>query len=180
MRNPFLIGEKIYLRTIEITDLNENYISWFNNPEVCRFNDHHRFPMYQNKLEEYYNSVIKTNSAVGLAIVSKDTDEHIGNVSLQSLDLINRSAELALVIGSSDWWGQGVGKEVCGLMLDHGFNSLQLNRIYCGTAENNVGMNKLALAIGMKQEGVSREALFKDGSFKNLINYSILSHEYRA
>ena len=178
MRNPFLIGEQIYLRTIEPNDLNEEYISWFNDPEVCRFNDHHRFPMYREKLEDYYDSVIKSNSAIVLAIITQGTDEHIGNVSLQGIDLVNRSAEFALIIGNKFWWGKGVGREVGRLMLQHGFENLHLHRIYCGTASDNEGMKKLALALGFIEEGKAREALFKNGEYRNLLTYSILEHEF--
>ena len=133
MHKPFLVGDKIYLREIEEADLNENYQQWLNNEEICQFNDHHRFPYYKQNMEEYYNNTIKTKNNLVLAIIDKKTDKHIGNVSLQEIDLINKTVELAIIIGNKEYWSKGVGGEAVRLMINHGFSQLNLNRIYCGT-----------------------------------------------
>lgn len=179
MRNPFLAGDKIYLRPIEESDLNEKYQSWFNDAEVCQFNSHHRFPHYQQDMEDYYKHVIKSGNNLILAIISKNNDEHIGNVSLQDIDVINKSAEFAILIGDKTYWSKGIGKEAIKLIIDHGFNTLNLNRIYCGTAEDNVGMQKLAELAGFNKEGISKEALFKNGKYKDIFNYGLLKNEYK-
>jgi len=178
MRKPFLIGDKIYLREIEKSDLNENYQQWFNDEEVCRFNDHHRFPNYRQDMEEYYGDVIKSKNNLILAIIDKKTDKHIGNVSLQNIDYVNRSAEIAIIIGDKNYWSKGVGGEAANLIISHGFKSLNLNRIYCGTSETNMGMQKLALKAGFKKEGISRAAIYKDGKYRNVINYGLLGDDY--
>jgi RimJ/RimL family protein N-acetyltransferase len=177
MRQPFLIGEKIYLRAILESDLNENYQQWFNDPDVCRFNSHHRFPNYHQNMEEYYSQVIKSKNNLILAIIDKKTDKHIGNVSLQDVDYINRSAELAIIIGDKNFWDKGVGKEACSLVITHGFNDLNLHRIYCGTSGENTGMQRLAGAIGFKKEGVSHDALFKNGNYQDIINYGLIKDD---
>jgi len=178
MRNPFLVGKKIYLRIIEESDLNENYQSWFNDEEVCKFNSHHRFPNYRQDMEEYYNDAIKSKNNIILAIMDKETDKHIGNVSLQDIDLINGSAEFAIIIGDKDCWDKGVGKESARLIISHGFGQLNLTRIYCGTSEKNIGMQKLAESIGFKKEGAARKAIYKNGEHHNIINFGLLKEEY--
>jgi len=178
MKNSFLIGEKLYLRSIDEGDLNENYQSWFNDDEVCKFNSHHRFPNYKQNMEEYYNNVIKSKNNLILAIIDKKNDRHIGNISLQEIDQINRSAEFAIIIGDKSCWGRGDGREAAGLIISHGFKSLNLNRIYCGTAEDNIGMQKLAESIGFKKEGVAKQALFKDGRYKDVINFGLTKDDY--
>jgi RimJ/RimL family protein N-acetyltransferase len=54
----------------------------------------------------------------------------------------------------------------------------KLHRIYCGTHAQNTGMQKLALKLGMRQEGCRREAILKAGRFADIIEYGILSREY--
>lgn len=180
MNKPFLIGKKVYLRQIEESDLNENYKQWFNDEEVCRFNSHHRFPNYGEDMRSYYKNVIKSNNNLILAIVDKETEEHIGNISLQNISSVDRSAELAIIIGSKEHWGQGVGFEACRLIVTHGFTMLNLHRIFCGTSKENKGMQKLAEKLCFKQEGIAREALFKNGSYRNIISYGLLAYEYQA
>jgi ribosomal-protein-alanine N-acetyltransferase len=180
MKNPFLIGEHIYLRAIEASDLNADYREWFNDEEVCHYNSHHRFPNYDENMHEYYKSTVKSQKNLVLGICDKETDAHIGNVALQNIDSVNRSAEFAILIGDKSFWGKGVGTEATRLVLTHAFEQLNLARIYCGTAEDNIGMQKLASTTGFKEEGRARKALFKNGSFKDLIQYGLLKDEYKA
>ncbi len=178
MKNQFLTGEKIYLRPIEENDLNENYQSWFNDEEVCQFNSHHRFPNYRQDMESYYQEVIKSKNHLILAIIDKESDKHIGNISLQEISGVDHSAEFAIIIGDKEAWGKGVGREAARLIIEHGFGQLNLHRIYCGTSEENIGMQKLADALGFKQEGILREAMFKNGGYKNIFLYGILKDEF--
>src|SRR3989338_1313815 len=111
MHNPFLVGDSIYLRTIEERDLTSQYQQWFNDEEVCRFNSHHRFPNYRENMDDYFKNVIQSRNNLILAIADKDTDMHIGNISLQDINTTNHSAEFAIVIGEKEYWGRGVGRE---------------------------------------------------------------------
>ena len=169
----------MYLRAIEEADLNSNYRDWFNDEEICRYNSHHRFPNYDENMHEYYERVIKSHNNLVLAICDKKTNAHIGNIALESIDAINRSAELAILIGDKSHWGKGIGQEAAGLLIKHGFRELNLHRIYCGTLEDNVGMQKIAKALGFKEEGCSRESLYKYGAFRDSINYSLLQNEFQ-
>ncbi len=178
MKTPFLVAENIYLRTLSAEDLTERYRDWFNDAEVCRYNSHHRFPNYDEDMRRYYETTIQSHENLILAICDKSTDAHVGNVGLQGIDLLNQSAEFAILIGDKSYWNRGVGKEVMRLIIAHGFSQLNLQRIYCGTAENNAGMQKLALALGFREEGRSRQALYKDGEFRDLVHYGLLRSEY--
>lgn len=165
------------MRAIEADDVNDSYGQWFNDEEVCRFNGHHRFPIYQQDMEAYFRDIIQTKQNLILAICDKETDEHIGNIALQNIDQINRSAEFAIIIGNKAFWGKGIAKEAGRLVIEHGFRSLNLHRIYCGTSNENVPMQKLAAALGFVQEGVARESLFKNGAYQDAIEYGVLAYE---
>lgn len=180
MNNPFLIGEKTYLRVITEADLTARYREWFNDAEVCEGNSHHRFPNYDENMREYYDRVVRTRENLVLAICDKETDLHIGNVSLQSIDPLNQSAEFAIVIGDKSYWKKHVGKEVMRLIVSHGFSELNLHRIMLGTFDDNVGMQKLALSLGFREEGRSKEAVWKSGKWKDIYHYAILRDEWKG
>ena len=99
--------------------------------------------------------------------------------SIYFLALSHDPPELAIIIGNKDYWGKGVGEEAGSLIVAHGFKAMNLHRIYCGTSKENIGMQKLAVKLGLKKDGVLREALFKNGKFQDIINYSILENEYK-
>lgn len=177
MKKPFICGEKIDLFPLSKELADGEYKNWFNDEKVCFFNGHHHFPMLTDDLINYIESVHSNKSQLVLAIFAKD-GRHIGNVSLQNIDYVSRSAEFAIIIGDRSSWGKGFGKEACGLILKHAFLSLNLNRISCGTSEENVGMQKIAFANGFQQEGVRRKAMFNNGKYLDLIEYGLLKKEW--
>lgn len=180
MTKAFLQGDTIYLRTIEERDLTPAYQHWFNDEEVCRYNSHHRFPMYRQDMEAYFRNVIQSKHNLVLAIIHQASDTHIGNISLLEIDAINSSAEFAVIIGEISFSGKGIGKEAGKLVINHGFSALNLHRISCETSRDNIGMQKLAVALGFIQEGVRREALFKSGAYQDMIVYALLRNEFEA
>ena len=95
-------------------------------------------------------------------------------MSLQRIDWINRNAEFAIILGEREFWRKGIGVEAGGLIIRHGFNELGLIRIYCGTSERNAGMKKLALKLGMKEEGRRKKAIYKEGNYLDILEYGIL------
>ena len=175
----FLPGERIYLRSLQKIDVAGNYGHWFNDPEVCRYNAHHRFPYGQAELLEYVDGLNGARDRLVLAIIERSDDRHVGNISLQAMDPVERSAEFAIVIGEKSAWGKGYSKEAARLILEHGFGALNLHRIYCGTSSENEPMQKLALAMGFSPEGRRREALYKGFRYWDILEYGLLRTEWQ-
>lgn len=103
----------------------------------------------------------------------------MGVISLQKIDWVNRSAELAILIGGKDQ-GKGIGKKSCTLICLHGFDQMNLHRIYLGTHQENIGMQKVAEAIGMTLEGRTRQAFYKHGQYADVLHYGVLKEEFYA
>ena len=178
-KREFIKGKGIYLRNLINEDINKNYIHWFDDDEVCRQNSHHKFPFYEEELRSYIDSLRNNKTMLVLAIIEKLEDIHIGNISLQNIDFINRSAEFAIIIGEKSFWGKGYGKEAVSMIVRHGFETLNLNRIYCGTFFENVGLIKLVEFLGFKQEGIRRKAMYKNGNYVDIIEFGLLKSEWK-
>jgi RimJ/RimL family protein N-acetyltransferase len=178
MIHPFLVGQNVYLRGLEETDLTGNYFQWFNDQEVCRFNSHGRFPNSLQAMRDYLHLVHTSSSDLALAIIVKKNDVHIGNIALQGIDWISRSAEYAIIVGEKKYWGKGCATEASDLLLAHAFGSLNLQRVHCGTSSDNTAMQRLAEYMGMKREGVRRNGIYKEGKYRDIYEYGILREEY--
>ncbi|MBY0353727.1 GNAT family N-acetyltransferase [Candidatus Babeliales bacterium] len=180
MNAPFLIGEKIYLRALCQQDLEDDYIAWLNDADVCRFNSHHVFPYGKKAAQSFLDMVTDNPAFLVCAIVRKDNDKHIGNIALQNINYISRNAEYAIILGDKNSWGQGYAKEASIMLLKHGFLELNLHRVHCGTSVRNIAMQKLAHYMVMKEEGLRRQALFKHGEFVDILEYGLLREEFLA
>jgi [ribosomal protein S5]-alanine N-acetyltransferase len=178
-KDIFLTGDHIYLRLLAEKDIEGNYATWLNNSEITRYNSHGRYPMTVGKLKDYVKSVNTSDSMLVLAIIHKETNEHIGNIGLHNINWIDRSAELSVLLGEKDYWGKGLFSEAGKLMIDHGFKILNLHRIYSGIITENIGAIKAVEKMGMTREGTLKEAVFSNGKYVDDYLYGILSHQFK-
>jgi RimJ/RimL family protein N-acetyltransferase len=176
----FLEGARLYLRGLRPSDAAGDYPSWLNDPEVCAGNGHRYFPYGAEEALDFIGSVRGDRTSLVLAMVLKEGDRHVGNISLQGIHPIHRTAEFAILLGAKDCWGKGYAREAGILICRHGFSELDLRRIACGTAENNLGMQALALALGMRPEGRRRGALRKGGRYLDVLEYGMFREEFFA
>lgn len=170
------LNNEYFVRPLGEEDLAGAYPTWFENQEVCRYNSHGKFFKTKVYFKKYLDELNKEDRVVW-AICHK-VDGHIGNVALQEISLINRTAEFAIILGDKRHWRKGLGLLAGKKILAHGFDKLNLERIYCGTAATNEGMKKLAVAMGMALEGARRRHLFLDGSRVDMLEYGILREEF--
>ena len=176
--SAFLEGERVYLRPLRESDADGPYPDWLNDEAVCRGNSHHVHPYSRQQAAQYIEHSGRAGGDLVLAVVLKESGRHIGNIALQRIDWVHRCAQFAILLGDKSEWGKGHGLEAGRLIVRHAFDALNLNRIECGTFESNAGMRKLALGLGMKEEGVRRQAAYKDGRYLDVLQYGVLREEF--
>lgn len=172
----YQLNQDYFLRALTAQDLAGPYASWFDDQEVCRYNSHGKLFRPRAYFESYLSDIDQQDRVV-LAICHV-ADGHIGNVSLQDISLINRTAEFAIVLGDKRHWHKRVGALAGVALVSHGFQKLNLERIYCGTAATNLGMQKLAQDLGMVLEGTRRQHLFLEGARVDVLEYGVLRSEF--
>lgn len=174
-KDVFLEGSILNLRMLTLEDINGNYRFWLNDQEIVSHNSHGRFPMSPEQLADYVKSAHQSKTSLVMAVVDRETDRHIGNISLQNINWIDRNAEIAFLLGEKEFNGKGYMFEAGKILILHGFSQLNLHRIYCGTSSANIGMQRLAEKLGMKNEGIRKEAIYTNGSYHDIIEYGILN-----
>ncbi len=126
-----LYGKRIRLRGNERSDL-PKFVEWLNDPEVRRYLSM-SMPISQAVEEHWFENMLKRpaeEQSLGIEIKDKDGWKLIGNCGFFDLNWRTRSAEVGLFIGEKSCWNKGYGTEVMRLLLQHGFGTLNLNRIY--------------------------------------------------
>lgn len=115
---------------------------------------------------------------VRLAVVLKKSDQMVGMVYLNNINLINRNAVMGSLIGMDENRGKGYISEARYLIFEYGFFEVGLERISATILEDNANSRKSAEKFGYVKEGTLRKAIYKNGKFKNLIAYSMLKQEF--
>lgn len=171
----YKLSDEYYVRSLAKSDLDGPYLKWFEDQEVCRYNSHGKFFKTKDYFLSYFDA-LNMEDRVIFAMCHIE-DGHVGNISLQDISFINRTAEFAILIGDKRHWGKKLGYLAGKKLISHGFEQLDLKKIYCGMAANNYGMIKLAISLGMLHEGTRREHLYLSGSRVDLLEYGLLRSE---
>ena len=173
MQNPFLIGDKIYMRPLDLSDV-DRCQGWINDPRLNRFIYFGRFPINRIAETKWIESQTDNPDKVTLAICLKDGDRHIGNCGLGPIQWIDRRANFGILIGDPDYWGQGHGTEATKLMVAYGFEKLNLIRIALTTVSENTQALNCYRKAGFEQEGVHRNMYYNNGRYYDEIAMAIL------
>src|SRR3989338_1037161 len=97
----FLETTNYYLRTLSVEDVDGNYQRWLNDQEVVEHNSHGRFPQTPETLRSYVTSSSLTTNQLILAVIAKENGLHIGNISLQQINWVDRNADVFTVFFSN-------------------------------------------------------------------------------
>ena len=193
-----ITGERVRFRAVERDDL-PTFVKWLNDPEVRQgILIYH--PFSQAEEENWYEGMLKhpidehvlgievrlPSERVGMPKVEGETStqakkEHwklIGSLAFTNIDWRNRSSEFGIMIGDKAYWNQGYGTEAVRLLVKHGFNTLNLNRIFLHVFENNPRAIRAYEKVGFVHEGKLRQAEFKDGIYIDILVMSILKDEF--
>jgi ribosomal-protein-alanine N-acetyltransferase len=111
------------------------------------------------------------------AIRSVDTDQLIGKISYFDLNVRNRSVEFGISLHLESR-GQGYASEALGLLLEHLFVHLGLNKVMAQTGEFNAPSIALLRRFGFKEDGRLREHHELDGVLHDDLLFSLLVVEY--
>ncbi len=165
MHNPVAIGEKLYLRKLEWSDLEGDYFNWLNDETVTRFLTYGVSPHTRERMEAYYRDVALSNDNILLAVIDKDSDKHIGNTRLGPIDRVKKTAPVGIMIGNREFWGKGYGAEAIRLTAEYAFRMLDLNEVTAGVTIINYGSLHAFQKAGFKIEGKTGEKFRLDGEY---------------
>ena len=121
-----LIGERIYLSPRNNEEI-EKFTQWLNDFQTTDYLGRSSYIITLESEKQYFEETIDKN--YNFFIVTLDDDKLIGTVGLEKFDAINRTATLGIFIGDKEYRSQGYGTEAIKLILDYGFNYLNLNNI---------------------------------------------------
>jgi diamine N-acetyltransferase len=180
-----IIGNRIRFRGVERSDL-PTFVIWLNDPAVKQgVMIHH--PFSQAEEENWYEEMIKLpidQHVMGIEARETDSEDGeeqwklIGSLAFNEIDWRNRAAEFGIMIGDKNYWNRGYGTEAVRLLVNHGFTTLNLNRIFLRVFENNPRAIRAYEKAGFIHEGRLRQAEFRDGKYIDILMMSLLKDEF--
>ncbi len=176
-----IYGKHVRLRSVERSDL-RCFQEWLNDPEVSDGLSTY-LPLSMADEEQWFERMSRVEpEEKPLAIDLKEDSgwRLIGDIGFFNLEWANRSAEFGLFIGDKSVWNKGYGTEVVRLLLKHGFETLNLHRIYLRVYSTNPRARRSYEKVGFVLEGTLREAVYRHGRYADIYVMSVLRSEWNA
>jgi RimJ/RimL family protein N-acetyltransferase len=170
-----LVGEKCYLSPVSLGDV-ERYTEWVNDLEIGQFMLFSSVVFDVDK-ERSALQELMANSVI-FAIVEKDTNKVIGNCGLHLVNEVHRHAQFGIFIGEKTYWNQGIGTEAAKLILDYGFNIMNLNNISLEVVDYNKRATRSYEKVGFQYVGKRRNYIFMAGDYHDVLIYDMLAEDF--
>jgi diamine N-acetyltransferase len=174
-----ITGKNVRLRAIEREDI-PRFVTWLNDPEVTA-GLVMTLPFSLAEEEDWYENMLKRPPAehpLGIEVFDDGQWVHIGNCGYHEIDWRVRAAELGIMIGEKRYWNRGFGTAVMCLLVDHGFKTLNMNRVMLQVYDTNPRAVRCYEKVGFIHEGRKRQGMYKDGRYCDILIMSILRSEW--
>ncbi len=114
-----------------------------------------------------------------VAVVLKKTGIVVGGIGMRLKTERKKDADLGYCY-NPQVWGQGIGTEAAAAMIDFGFGTLGLHRIWATCDSENPGSAGIMRKCGMSPEAHFRQDELIKGRWRDSLLYAILEHEWQA
>lgn len=174
----FLEGKRVYLRPMEKEDLDFFYTHALWDKEGRKLTGTQKVFSRQG-VHNWFETNSTDDTRIDLIICLQETGQPIGDVAMLDIDHHNRKSVVRISIFDQSFWGNGFGPESLSLLVEFGFNLLNLNRIGLDVFAFNERAINAYKKLGFKQEGRIREDLFYDGEYHDSILMGVMKGEFR-
>jgi RimJ/RimL family protein N-acetyltransferase len=178
MRNPVMIGDRIYLRPFELEDA--KVLAEASHNETETFMERGRHLDSQIEAEAWIESLYGGMRRATFAICLIENDECIGMNALHGIDLVHRVCETGTDFHNPAYRGKGYGTEAKHLILEYAFHRLYLERITSFVFEPNTRSMAALAKQGYKSAGRLKYDELKNGRFQDFLAFDLTREDWLA
>ena len=143
------------------------YVLWEAQTSVSEARSYVRYMLRKYRLGE----------PASWGIEWKETGTVIGTIGFMWIQRDNASAEVGYSLHRG-YWNRGIMTEALQAVLQHGFYTMNLNRIEAQHETKNPSSGAVMRKCGMVKEGTLRERMMNKGRFVDVDLYAILRRDY--
>jgi len=130
----------------------------------------------ETEQDGWFERISSSRTSRRYVVEDSETGAFVGLFRLDRLDLQNRGAWVGLDI-VAEQRGRGHAKAAFRVMMTYLFDQLGLHRLSLVTLETNLVAINLYRSLGFQEEGRLREAIWRNGTFVDLLQFGLLRGE---
>jgi ribosomal-protein-alanine N-acetyltransferase len=156
-----LDGPRLRLRRFTQGHINASYIGWLNDPKVVKYSNQRFTSHNQETCLHYLQSFADTPNRF-YAIEDRAVGQLMGTLTIYA-NLQHQTADIGILIGPTQHWGQGFGQEAFELVIRALASTGQIRKVTAGTMACNLGMVKIMERAGLHLEATRNAQELLDG-----------------
>jgi ribosomal-protein-alanine N-acetyltransferase len=146
-------GERLYLKEISISDIDDTVMAWFDDDELMKFYTSSKNKITKEKLLSSIEEGKKAGNLYTYGIYINDIHKLIGTIKIGPIHLIHRTSDLVALIGDRNYLGKGLSVDAIGLGNQLAFEKFNIRKLYGGMYESNIASIKAYTRAGWLIEG---------------------------
>ncbi|MFC6996448.1 GNAT family N-acetyltransferase [Rufibacter roseus] len=170
---------------IELTPLTHAHLpyffEWVNDEEAIA---HAIFAFHnissEKEITRWFAETMADPDCLNLAIIDTENGQCLGYAGLSDLNFEHGTGEYFIFIGDKDSWNKGIGTEVTKMVVEKGFEELNLESIILTVSDQNPGGRIAYERAGFTIDGCHLQSGGSSGQFHNQIVMSIRRDSYLA
>ena len=172
-------GKYVKLRSLEVEEL-KILRDWRNSKHVRKTTREYRLLSMINQ-KKWFESIHLENPPkhIMFGVVNKNSKKIVGVTGLTYIDWKNRHSEISIYFSSNNWQTKPEAKEVINLVMEYGFEELNLNRLYVEIFSLMKENIKLFTKMKFIKEGQLREKVWRQNKWWDTLIFSKLAKEYK-
>jgi ribosomal-protein-alanine N-acetyltransferase len=160
----------IKLNHFRLSDIDEQYISWLNDPEVVKYSNQRFRKHSRETCVEYLNS-FKSSESIFLSITHKKSEDSIGTMTVY-FSSNHQTADIGIMLGNKSYWNQGLGEEAWSTVMEFLLKKAKVRKVTGGTLSCNKGMMRIFEKLDMSLDGVRKDHEVIDGKFFDMFHFA--------
>ncbi|MCH7321375.1 GNAT family N-acetyltransferase [Solibacillus sp. MA9] len=180
MDKVVLENEGVRLRPVDLTDIEAitvaaNDVRIWGHMSVTLLD--------RTAVENYVQKAIqerKQGISYLFVVIDKQTNTLVGCTSFLDISLPHQRLEIGATWYNPSVWRTAINTNCKFLLLQHCFESMQLNRVQIKTGHENLRSQQAIERIGAQKEGILRNHMIKkDGTVRHTVMYSIVMDDWQ-
>ncbi len=174
-----IVTERLVLRRYTRDDI-PDVLGLASDPSFARLISKN-IPATEEEIRKYIDLQIsyqpfEKDKVFELAVERKEDGKVIGLLGMIRRD--PEQGEIGWGLGV-EYRSQGYATEAARALMEYGFHSLGLHRIYADTSTDNLPSWRIMERLGMRREALLRGAIYKEGVWLDQYIYGMLADEWR-
>ena len=171
-------GERIYLRKIKDKDINNYFMSWFQDKELMEFYTNSKNNITYDKLLKSIEEGEKSRTSFTYGIFYNKNDDCMGTIKIGPINYVHKICDLVVLLGNKKYHGKGLATEAILLGNMIAFDIYDIRKLFSGMYESNISSIKAYTRAGWIIEGRLKGHYFVNNKAEDRILVGCFNPKY--